>query len=160
MGKQSGHVLIPDSILISFKNQDVTPTDITLTYLLGMSQMTEVLYFDSLICITKDCVRFKNYYFPFGSKSIEISQIDHVEILVPTLLSGKWRIHGSGDFRTWFPRDVKRSKRDLIFLIHLHNKWRRIGFTAEDSGAVVKIFKDENISIKNKTPNKSLESGA
>jgi DNA-directed RNA polymerase subunit beta len=34
------------------------------------------------------------------------------------------------------------------------------GKAAEDSGAVVKIFKDENISIKNKTPNKSLESGA
>ena len=118
-----------------------------------MKQLTEVLYSDSLICITKDLVRFNNYYFPFGSKSIQISQIDHIEILIPTILGGKWRIHGSGDFRTWFPRDVKRSRRDLIFIIHLHNKWRRIGFTAEDSGAVIEIFKDKNIPIKDRTPN-------
>ena len=123
-----------------------------------MSQMTEVLYSDSLICITKDSVRFKNYYFPFGSKAIKISQIDYVEILIPTILNGKWRIHGSGDFRTWFPRDLKRSRRDLIFIIHLLDKWRRIGFTAEDSGAVTEIFKDKNITIKDKTPNRSLES--
>jgi hypothetical protein len=127
---------------------------------LGMRQMTEVLYSDSLICITKNLVRFQQYYFPFGSKSIEISQIDHVEILIPTLLSGKWRIHGSGDFRTWFPRDAKRPRRDLIFIIHLRSKWRRIGFTAEDSDAVIEIFKDKNIIIKDRTPNKSLESDA
>lgn len=122
--------------------------------------MTEILYSDSLICITKDLVRFENYYFPFGSKSIAISQIDHIETLIPTILNGKWRIHGSGDFRTWFPRDLKRSRRDLIFIIHLHNKWRRIGFTAEDSGAVIEIFKDKNIPIKKRNPNKSLESDA
>lgn len=115
--------------------------------------MTEILYSDRLIRITKDLVRFKNYYFPIGSKSIEISQIDHVEIIKPTILSGKWRIHGSGDFRTWFPRDIKRSRRDRIFIIHLHNKWRSIGFTAEDSGAVIEILKDKNIPIKDRTPN-------
>jgi len=125
-----------------------------------MSQMTEILYTDSLICITKDSVRFKNYYFPFGSKSIKISQMDRVEILIPTILNGKWRIHGSGDFRTWFPRDLKRSRRDLIFIIHLHDKWRRIGFTAEDSGAVIEIFKDKNIPLKDKTSNERLESDA
>ena len=125
-----------------------------------MNQMTEVLYSDNLICITKDLIRFKNYYFPIGSKSIEIAQIDHVKIFKPTILSGKWRIHGSGDFRTWFPRDTKRSRRDLIFIIHLHNKWRRIGFTVEDSGAVIEIFKDKNIQIKDRTPNQSVEQTA
>jgi len=113
----------------------------------------EIVYSDSLICVTENLVRFQQYYFPFGSKSIEISQIDHIEILIPTLLSGKWRIHGSGDFRTWFPRDVKRPKRDLIFIIHLRNKWWRIGFTAEDSDFVIEIFKDKNILIKDRTPN-------
>ena len=79
--------------------------------------MTEVLYSDSLICITKNSIRFQQYYFPCGSKSIEISQIDHVEVLKPTLLGGKWRIHGTGDFRTWFPRDAKRPNRDLLLYL-------------------------------------------
>ena len=113
--------------------------------------MSEILYSDSLIEITKNSILFRQYYFPRGSKSIEISKIDHIEVLKSTLLSGKWRIHGTGDFRTWFPRDAKRPKRDQIFVIHLCNKWRRIGFTVEDSNVVIEIFKDKNILIKERS---------
>jgi hypothetical protein len=120
--------------------------------------MTEVCYSDSLICLTKNSIRFQQYYFPFGSKRIEISQIEHIEVFEPTISSGKWRIHGSGDFRTWFPRDANRPKRDLIFIMHRRDKWRRIGFTAEDSKAVIEFFKDRNILIKDRTPDKSIES--
>ncbi len=112
--------------------------------------MSEVLYSDNLIKITRNSIFFRHYYFPFGSKSIEISKIDHIEVLKLTLLSGKWRIHGTGDFRTWFPRDAKKPKRDQIFIIHLRKKWRRIGFTAEDSDVVIEIFKDKKIRIKEK----------
>ena len=112
--------------------------------------MAQVIYTDKLVRITENSIFFKRYYFPFGSKSIELSIIDHVEVLKPTVLNGKWRIHGSGDFRTWFPRDTDRSKRDRIFILHLHKKWRRIGFTVEHSDALISVFKDRNIPIIDK----------
>jgi hypothetical protein len=76
--------------------------------------------------------------------------IDLVEVLKSSLLSGKWRIHGSVDFRTWFPRDLDRLKRDRIFLLHLHKKWRRVGFTVENSGAVIGVLKDKGIPVIDK----------
>ncbi len=47
--------------------------------------------------------------------------IESIEIKEPTLLNGKYGIHGSGDFETWFPRDGKRPSRDKIFIINLNN---------------------------------------
>ncbi len=119
--------------------------------------MTDI-YADKLIEITENSILFKSYYFPFGSKRMELSDIDYVEVTKPTLLSGKWRIHGSGDFRTWFARDLKRPKRDRLFIIHLRNRWRRIGFTVEDSNRLINVLKDRNIYIKDRQANKPLDS--
>lgn len=110
--------------------------------------MITTLYSDSLIQITDETILFRTCYFPFGAKNLELSKIAHVEVLKPTFMNGKWRIHGSGDFRTWFPRDVNRPGRDFIFLLHLKNKWRRIGFTAENSEAVTQIFEEKNIPVQ------------
>ena len=122
--------------------------------------MEKITYSDSLVRITEYSIFFKRYFFPFGSRSIELSTIDHVEVLKPSLLNGKWRIHGSGDFRTWFPRDSDRPKRDRIFLLHLHKKWRRIGFTVENSDALIDVFKERNIPVIEEQPNKRLQTVA
>ena len=74
-----------------------------------------------------------------------MSEIERIEIKEPTLLNGKHRIHGSGDFKTWFPRDGKRPSRDKIFIIILSNKRRRIGFTVEDSDKIITIFKAKGL---------------
>lgn len=121
--------------------------------------MANVIYADRLIQVTDKSILFKSYYFPFGSKRIELSDIDHVEVKEPSLLSGKWRIHGSGDFRTWFPRDLKRPTRDRLFIVHLHNRWRRIGFTVEDSHRLIDVLKDRNILIKDRQASESLDNG-
>lgn len=121
--------------------------------------MANDIYADRLIQVTEKSILFKGYYFPFGSKRIELSDIDHVEVKESSLLSGKWRIHGSGDFRTWFPRDLKRPKRDRLFIIHLHNRWRRIGFTVEDSNRLIDALKDRNILIKDRQASESLDNG-
>ena len=115
------------------------------------------IYADKLIRVTEKSILFKSYYFPFGSKRIGLSDIDHVEVIEPSLLSGKWRIHGSGDFRTWFARDLKRPKRDRLFIIHLRNRWRRIGFTVEGSDRLIDVLKDRNIVIKDRQANKTRD---
>ena len=105
----------------------------------------ETIYIDNLIKITNNNILFQDYYFPFGSKEIDLSEIKNVVVKEPTLLNGKWRLHGSGDFRTWFPRDWKRPIRDKIFIMSFLNSKKQIGFTVEDSESVLKFFKDKGL---------------
>jgi hypothetical protein len=105
----------------------------------------EILYSDRLVEITSETILFRVYYFPLGKKQINISDIESIEITEPTLFNGKYRIHGTGDFKTWFPRDRKRPIRDKIFIINLHNKRRRIGFTVENSEKIITIFKSKEL---------------
>ncbi len=65
----------------------------------------DVLYSDSLVEITQDAICFKCYYFPFGSKRVRFADIDHVTVEKPSLLNGKYKLQGTNDFVTWFPRD-------------------------------------------------------
>ena len=63
----------------------------------------------------------------------------------PTIWNGKWRLHGTGNFKVWYPRDYKRPKRDRIFFAVLKSQWVNIGFTAEDGESVEKILRDRNL---------------
>ena len=102
-------------------------------------------YKDKLIEISSDTIIFKNYYFPTGSKSIQLSQVEYVEEKPPALRNGKWRLHGTGNFRTWFPADYDRPSRDKIFVMKVKSKWMRIGFTVEDSDAVSELLKTKGL---------------
>jgi len=102
-------------------------------------------YKDKLIEVFDDTIVFKNYYFPTGSKSIKFSRVQYVEEKPSTLWNGKWRLHGTGDFSTWFPADYSRPSRDKIFVMIVKNKYMRIGFTAENSAAVSELFKSRGL---------------
>lgn len=91
------------------------------------------LYADNLVRLTERELIFRHYYFPFGAKRLPLSSIRDVQSLKRTLRHGSWRIWGTGDFRTWFPLDLKRPSRETIFLIRLRHQQRQIGFTVEDS---------------------------
>ncbi len=103
--------------------------------------MSDILYADKLVEITENSILFRHYYFPFGSKRINLDDVASVKTLEPTLRNGKWRIHGTGDFRTWFPMDAKRRSRDLIFVITLRKRWWRVGFTVENASIVSDFFR-------------------
>ncbi len=103
---------------------------------------TEILYQDSLMEIERNHITPKNYYFPsMSSKKILFTSVEKINVYKPSLLRGKWRIQGTGDFRTWYPADSSRYKRDKIFLIIYKNKWMRSAFTVEDLDKVEEIFK-------------------
>lgn len=87
----------------------------------------DVVYLDRLVRLTTTDIRFSWYYFPFGSKTVALSEIEWID-QVP---SGCWRIWGSGDFRTWFPCDWSRPSRLRIYVLHRRAKFVRIGFTVE-----------------------------
>jgi hypothetical protein len=111
--------------------------------------MTEMnaasLYSDSLVEISPDTMLFRRYYFPAGARRIKLSDIERVIVQTSTIATGKYRLQGNGGLRTWFSMDLQRPKRTKIFIIILHKKWRRIGFTVEDEAPVEQIFRERQL---------------
>ncbi len=108
----------------------------------------ETLYEDKLIKITNRSILLKKYYLPIKSKNIPNIAIDYIKVVKPTLLTGKYRYWGTGDFTRWFPMDFLRSKRDAIFILHRKNKRIQACFTVEDSQKVKEILEKENLLLK------------
>ena len=107
---------------------------------------SKVKYEDNLVTIFSDSILLKNYYlFSFGSKRIRFDRIRTITVEKPTLFTGKWRLQGSGDLRTWFPLDAKRPTRDKVFLVTLLDKRTHIGFTVEHSDEVLRILKEKGL---------------
>ena len=105
-----------------------------------------MVYRDSLVSITQDEIIFEHYYFPTGRKKVvRFFDIERITVKKPTIWNGKWRLHGTGNFKTWFPKDNKRFKRDRIFFAKLKGRWVDIGFTVEDGGQVEEIFREKNL---------------
>lgn len=108
--------------------------------------MTQTIYADKLVCITDDEITFAHYYFPTGNKKVvRLDRIKSIVVRPPTLWNGKWRLHGTGNFQTWYPLDLARPKRDRIFLATLKDQWVRIGFTVEDGELVERILREKHL---------------
>ncbi|MFO7570072.1 MAG: hypothetical protein R6W75_09775 [Smithellaceae bacterium] len=100
------------------------------------------LYSDGLIEISASRVLFRHYGIFGGSRSVSVSDIEKIVARDTTFWTGKYRIHGTGNFKIWFPKDVCRASRDKILFAFLKGKWRIIGFTVEDSQKVIGIFQE------------------
>lgn len=105
-----------------------------------------MIYQDNLFSISKDQIIFEHYYFPTGKKkAVLLSDIEWIKVKKSSIRNGKWRIHGTGNFKTWFPRDTHRPKRDKIFFAKIKGQWIDIGFTVEDFAQVERIFREMNL---------------
>ena len=114
-----------------------------------MTAEKKYLYSDNLIRITEDVLHIDGFL--LGSKCVPFSRIKTIKMLEPTMWNGKYRIAGTSDLRTWFPSDGLRPTRDVIFVVLMHGKWIRYGFTAEDSAAVKKIFQNLKLPLQDQT---------
>lgn len=83
-----------------------------------------------------------------------LADIEGIKVKEPTTWNGKWRIHGTGNVKTWYPRDDSRPKRDRIFFAKLKGRWIDIGFTVEDADKVERIFKEKNLLRAEQPPNR------
>ncbi len=105
-----------------------------------------MMYHDRLISITEDKIIFEHYYFPTGkSKEVQLADITGITVERATVWNGKWRIHGTGNFKIWFPCDIRRPRRDRIFFAKLRSQWVAIGFTVENAGEVERIFREKGL---------------
>lgn len=106
-----------------------------------------LLYRDRLVSISADAITFHRYSFPFFSsdRRVVFADIHRIDAKKPDILTGKWRIAGSGNFRTWFPLDWGRPSRDRIFHALLKTGGMNIGFTVEDSSRVIALLKENGL---------------
>jgi hypothetical protein len=92
------------------------------------------LYEDSLVVLTSASLLLKRYYFPtLKPKLMSLAEVQRIEILCPNLRTGRFRLWGSGDLRTFYPLDIGRPKRDRLFRLKQRDKRVRIGLTVENS---------------------------
>jgi hypothetical protein len=105
----------------------------------------EITYSDKLVEITQDSILLRNYYFPFGSKRVAFAKVRGIEVKEDVSTSEKWRIQGTMNFLTWYPRDWRRPTRDRVFYISFPERKWRIAFTVEDSSKVESVLSDQGL---------------
>ena len=104
------------------------------------------IYSDSLVSITENAITFRRYYYPSGkSKVVRLDDIESIVVGTPTIRNGKWRIHGTGSIKTWYPEDMNRPQRDRIFIAVLKSQWVNIGFTVENADQVEGFLRKKNL---------------
>ena len=123
---------------------------------LGARKMSTIAYSDSLVQIDDRHIVVKRYYPNGKDKRVSLDDIETITAKRPSLWTGKWRLSGTGDFRTWFATDLMRFKRDKIFIVKMKNRWWRIGFTAEDAGRVEQIFREKQLLSPAGAPKQAL----
>jgi hypothetical protein len=107
------------------------------------------LYRDRYIEVYPEFLILKGYFFgPFGKKRIDFDTIRMIELINLNFWTGRYRIQGTGDFRSWFALDMDRPSRENAFLIHRRQKWWRIGFSAEDVDRVADLFQAKGLLRK------------
>jgi hypothetical protein len=112
-----------------------------------ISSKAIVLYSDKLVVLTESELVFAHYYLPFvgGTKFVPLADIQSLTVEPPTLRNGKWRVHGAGTLKMWFPRDFRRPQRDRIFFATLKTQRIKIGFTVEDGARFEAILRHRNL---------------
>jgi hypothetical protein len=93
----------------------------------------EQLYSDRLVTVSNSHICFHHFHLCGATKCVELAALDLIVAKKPTFCNGRWRLWGTGNLRTWFPRDMKRPSRDTIFVTVPRHGGLRIGFTVEDS---------------------------
>jgi hypothetical protein len=77
-------------------------------------------YDDGTIVCGDAGLEIHSYYFPFGTKSVAYAQIQGLQRMEITgVMSGKWRIWGTGNPRYWANLDTKRPRKKAGFVVDL-----------------------------------------
>jgi hypothetical protein len=107
----------------------------------GDTNVTDT-YDDGTIVCGPDRLEIHSYYFPFGTKSVPYTQIKGLQrIEIKGVLSGKWRIWGTGNPRYWANLDLKRPKKKAGFVVDLGSKISPI-VTPEKPDAFESVLRD------------------
>ena len=111
------------------------------------------MYDDGTIVCGPDRLEIHSYYFPFGTKSVLYTQIKGLQrIEIDGVLSGKWRIWGTGNPRYWANLDLKRPQKKAGFVVDLGRKISPI-VTPDDPDAFESVLRRQaNLAASNPRP--------
>jgi hypothetical protein len=77
-------------------------------------------YDDGTIVCGPDRLEIRGYYFPFGTKTIPYAQVTGLRrVEINGLLSGRWRLWGTGNPRYWANLDLRRPRKKVGFVVDL-----------------------------------------
>ena len=79
-------------------------------------------YDDGRVACTDDALVIRWYYFPFGTKRIRYADIEKVERRPLTLMTGRWRLWGSGGLVQWANLDTGRPNKTVAFVVYLSSQ--------------------------------------
>ena len=81
--------------------------------------MTES-YDDGTIVCRPEWLEIHSYYVPFGTKRIPCAQIQGLRrIEITGLMTGRWRLWGTGNPRHWANLDLRRPRKKVGFVVDL-----------------------------------------
>jgi hypothetical protein len=106
-----------------------------------------VNYDDGRVACTDDALVIRWYYFPFGSKRIRYSDIRQVKRQPLTLMTGQWRIWGSGDFVHWANLDPSRPDKSVEFVVYLSSQWVRPVITPDNPDQVAAELAGRGVNV-------------
>ena len=79
---------------------------------MSTEKMIQPIFQDKKLEIYQDLVIIKDCYAPGLDQKLCISDIENVWVEKLTFLRGKYRLGGTGTFRSWFPFHFGREARD------------------------------------------------
>lgn len=104
-------------------------------------------YDDGGVALTEDGLVIRRYYFPFGDKRIPYGEIERVQRLPMSGLTGGWRIWGSGDFTHWFNLDSGRPRKTVKFVVETSGGRIRPVITPNDPDTVQTEFTAHGVNV-------------
>jgi hypothetical protein len=98
-------------------------------------------YRDRHVTLDEDGVTIHRYYFPAGDKRITYDRIRRVDEKELGLLSGRWRIWGTGDLRHWYHLDTNRPFKHRALVLDLGERLVPV-LTPDDPDAVLRLLRE------------------
>lgn len=98
------------------------------------------VYEDKFVRITDEAIEIKEYTFMKKSRIVPFTEISKLLVKKATVLNGRYRALGTGDFFIWFAYDDRRFERDCLFFMTVKNRYWRIGFSVEDPEVFTRIM--------------------
>ncbi len=101
-----------------------------------------ILYKDEYVTCDEDAIAIHQYYFPFGSKRIPYTTIQHIEEEPMDLLMGGLRLWGMGLAPYWFHLDIQRPNKNRLIVVDF-GEWIKAVITPANHDAVIQILRQK-----------------
>lgn len=104
-------------------------------------------YADPLLRIADGELRIGRYYAPVAApKRVPLGRIRQATERRMGVLSGRWRIRGSGELRHWFNLDPGRTRKTRAFVLDLGG-WTRPVVTPDDPDGFARALEAAGVPL-------------